>query len=241
MHRRGFTLIELLVVIAIIAILAAILFPVFAQAREKARTTACLSNTKQLGTASAMYMQDWDEQLVPTYQYDGPAVCPNLRWWYDMVTPYVKNWGVFQCGSGKGFVTCGKTKVDVNAGTPGVWNSYGTCSNNWCVGSFGGAKSLAAVVEPANTIWIGESSGGPELWTRDGLRGWECPRTRATAVGVRPAGALVCGRHQEGGNFTFVDGHAKWLKTVTHDMWNYAKNGCKGASSAGLGPDVGGC
>ena len=88
MRRRGFTLIELLVVIAIIAILAAILFPVFAQAREKARQTGCLSNTKQLGTASSMYMQDWDEQLVPTYQYDGASgVCANLRWWYDMVTP----------------------------------------------------------------------------------------------------------------------------------------------------------
>src|SRR6476659_5896956 len=96
--RRGFTLIELLVVIAIIAILAAILFPVFAQAREKARATACLSNSKQLGTAFAMYVQDWDESLVPTYQYDGVCCDVNkLRWWYDMVMPYCKNWGVLVC------------------------------------------------------------------------------------------------------------------------------------------------
>jgi len=69
-RSRGFTLIELLVVIAIIAILAAILFPVFAQAREKARCTTCLSNTKQMGSAILMYGQDWDETVVPELAYD---------------------------------------------------------------------------------------------------------------------------------------------------------------------------
>jgi prepilin-type N-terminal cleavage/methylation domain-containing protein/prepilin-type processing-associated H-X9-DG protein len=240
MRTRAFTLIELLVVIAIIAILAAILFPVFAQAREKARTSSCLSNMKQLGTASTMYIQDYDENLVPTYQYDGQSgVCANLRWWYDMVFPYTKNWNLLQCPSGRGFVSCGKTKIDVNGANQGVWNSYGTCSNNLCVGSFGGAKALAAVVEPAGTIWIAESTGGPELWTRDGLRGWECPRT-AIPAGYRPAAALICNRHQEGGNFTFVDGHAKWMRRVTHDMWNLRKDGC---TSPTEGPDraAGGC
>src|ERR1044072_9406710 len=103
MKRRGFTLIELLVVIAIIAILAAILFPVFAQARDKARTTTCFSNSKQLGNAYSMYVQDWDENLLPTYQYDG--ICckvTQLRWWYDMIMPYCKNWNVIQCPSGRG-------------------------------------------------------------------------------------------------------------------------------------------
>jgi prepilin-type N-terminal cleavage/methylation domain-containing protein/prepilin-type processing-associated H-X9-DG protein len=238
MRKRGFTLIELLVVIAIIAILAAILFPGFAQAREKARAATCISNVKQIATASTMYVQDWDEQMVPTYQYyAGFSGNVNyLRWWYDMIMPYVKNWGVLQCPSGRGFVTSGITKVEYNAsGVGGVWNSYGTCSNVVCVGSFGAAKPYAGVVEPANTIWLGESTGGPELWTRDGLWGWTCPKNEIPA-GRRPAGALTCDRHNGGANYAFVDGHAKWLRKTTPEMWNYLKNGLLNATE---GPDVG--
>mgnify|MGYP000903142665 CR=1 FL=1 len=82
---RGFTLIELLVVIAIIAILAAILFPVFAQAREKARQATCQSNLKQLGTAAAMYEQDYDETVLPAAI---PFTVGNM--WFDLVQPYIK-------------------------------------------------------------------------------------------------------------------------------------------------------
>src|SRR6476659_6093790 len=85
-HRRGFTLIELLVVIAIIAILAAILFPVFAQARAKARQTSCTSNMKQVGLAILMYATDYDEQL-PWGASNGGATTTT---WYDLVEPYVK-------------------------------------------------------------------------------------------------------------------------------------------------------
>jgi prepilin-type N-terminal cleavage/methylation domain-containing protein/prepilin-type processing-associated H-X9-DG protein len=94
--RTGFTLIELLVVIAIIAVLAAILFPVFAQARDKARQASCLSNEKQIGTAVMMYAQDHDEGLPPwwtTTQY-GP-----YTYWHFHLKPYVKNLGVFICPS----------------------------------------------------------------------------------------------------------------------------------------------
>jgi prepilin-type N-terminal cleavage/methylation domain-containing protein len=100
MKRAAFTLIELLVVIAIIAILAAILFPVFAQAREKARQTACLSNMKQIGTGLLMYMQDYDEIYPMHIDCDrnmSPA-CPNLAW-MNMIDPYVKNKQIFSCSS----------------------------------------------------------------------------------------------------------------------------------------------
>ncbi len=112
-RRRGFTLIELLVVIAIIAILAAILFPVFAQAREKARQTSCLSNIKQIGTGMMMYVQDFDE-TYPMNQYDDPTrpntpADPRFRLWTVVVAPYIKNadttsygqsgGGVFKCPS----------------------------------------------------------------------------------------------------------------------------------------------
>src|SRR6202035_4755634 len=98
----GFTLIELLVVIAIIAILAAILFPVFAQAREKARQTACLNNLKQMGTAIAMYTQDYDENLPGWYFSLWGANFPehsNYSWGllYFTLQPYIKNYAVFDC------------------------------------------------------------------------------------------------------------------------------------------------
>src|SRR5207249_3350136 len=115
-HRpRGFTLIELLVVIAIIAILAAILFPVFAQAREAARKTTCLSNLKQLGIGWTMYSSDYDEQAVPwnlryknknQYDANGVSLC-----WDRLIQPYVKNTAVLACPSDSG-----STKPDL----PGI-------------------------------------------------------------------------------------------------------------------------
>ena len=103
MSRRAFTLIELLVVIAIIAILAAILFPVFAQARESARQTACLSNDKQLGTSLTMYGQDYDGRMPQTEYADPNALdnaqqIPHTHWSY-IVQPYIKNQQIFVCPS----------------------------------------------------------------------------------------------------------------------------------------------
>ncbi|HSV72455.1 MAG TPA: prepilin-type N-terminal cleavage/methylation domain-containing protein [Chthonomonadales bacterium] len=95
--RRGFTLIELLAVIAIIAIIAAILFPVFAQARESARAISCTSNLRQLGTAIRMYMQDYEDMVMPGYQYVGGRGANQLLWYPDILNPYVRNAGIFLC------------------------------------------------------------------------------------------------------------------------------------------------
>src|SRR5215470_19728393 len=108
-RRKAFTLIELLVVIAIIAILAAILFPVFAQAREAARKTSCLSNTKQLGLAIMQYVQDYDE-MYPSNSWDTPAIGvtdqdtkdPTYKSaiiWMWRVMPYMKNKQILVCPS----------------------------------------------------------------------------------------------------------------------------------------------
>ena len=100
--KSAFTLIELLVVIAIIAILAAILFPVFAQARAKARQTACLSNMRQIGTSIMMYVQDYDETYPPSQvNIDPPAPANSVMSWPTLIFPYVKNEGIFVCPDGE--------------------------------------------------------------------------------------------------------------------------------------------
>jgi prepilin-type N-terminal cleavage/methylation domain-containing protein/prepilin-type processing-associated H-X9-DG protein len=97
-NTKGFTLIELLVVIAIIAILAAILFPVFAQAREKARTSACLNNTKQMAIATRFYSDDWDQILPTTTVYPGPNPWSH-GYWMKLLQPYLKTTAVYRCPS----------------------------------------------------------------------------------------------------------------------------------------------
>ncbi|MBW3622103.1 MAG: DUF1559 domain-containing protein [Armatimonadetes bacterium] len=102
MHKkRGFTLIELLVVIAIIAILAAILFPVFAQARERARTSSCLNNTKQMGIAVYTYMQDWEDHFPSAQRYPAPEHLDRYGYgfWMAQLMPHLKSWQVFRCPS----------------------------------------------------------------------------------------------------------------------------------------------
>ncbi len=137
--RAGFTLIELLVVIAIIAILAAILFPVFAKAREKARQTSCGSNEKQVGLAILQYTQDYDEQFPNGY--------PDAQiGWAGQILSYVKNSGVFKCPDDS-------TSVD------GVYTpvSYAFNLNLIVVG--GAGEPLQMLNGPANTVMACEISG----------------------------------------------------------------------------------
>jgi prepilin-type N-terminal cleavage/methylation domain-containing protein/prepilin-type processing-associated H-X9-DG protein len=149
MMRKGFTLIELLVVIAIIAILAAILFPVFARAREKARQTSCLSHVKQIVLGAVMYAQDYDETFPGCY--NGGSV--GEREWYVVLQPYLKNEQLLICPSWQSFPSYDD---------PGL--SYGW-NYRWV--TFGTA--LAAFEKPAETVLIADGS----RWFLDGTHGSE--------------------------------------------------------------------
>ncbi len=196
--RKGFTLIELLVVIAIIAILAAILFPVFARAREKARQSNCLSNLKQLGLAALMYAQDYDE-LLPYEDYDTDASGDEGAGdttWRSVVLPYCKNQQIFFCPSKKmtSSVFDGGADYGENAG-------YAINVCHWTSGSptppFG--QALARVEDTASCILFLESDGTHEIGCETNDRGWQ-------------PSASYGKRHNDGANYAFVDGHGKWLK-----------------------------
>jgi prepilin-type N-terminal cleavage/methylation domain-containing protein/prepilin-type processing-associated H-X9-DG protein len=192
--RRGFTLIELLVVIAIIAILAAILFPVFARAREKARQASCLSNLKQFGTALLMYSTDYDECIPP--HNDNAAPYPSYDWRYDTILyrlyPYVKNKQLYRCPSDTGY-------TDPSASVAGDgkrWWSYGF---NTLLGGNGTPDSYFA--DPANTIVFLDGEEEDMGVEDDG----DLPYSDVNNLAAYR-------RHNDGANYAFADGHAKWFK-----------------------------
>jgi len=199
---RGFTLIELLVVIAIIAILAAILFPVFARAREKARQSSCLSNLKQIGTSVLMYAQDYDEMYpINTNITANPAAQIPLTW-PNRLMPYIKNTQLFKCPSD------GRAPaVDFPGCRPILesyaWNAY--FGRETDCGEFR-TLSLAAVAAPAQCAMLWDDNAN---WYAQGYGAWfntidnpDCARSFD--------GEVLQGRHNDGDNFMFADGHAKW-------------------------------
>jgi prepilin-type N-terminal cleavage/methylation domain-containing protein/prepilin-type processing-associated H-X9-DG protein len=186
---NGFTLIELLVVIAIIAILAAILFPVFAQARESARTASCLSNVKQISLGIMMYVQDYDEKFCPSrYSTKGPAFdTPDTPWnntknehtdWAHLIYPYVKNTQIFHCPSAADGqqLDPGNVNSDTTGATTYAVNNRLT--GRWGQGEWQGHDmiKLAAMSFPATTIMVVENSsqgsGGSENNEKNGW-GWD--------------------------------------------------------------------
>ena len=193
--RRGFTLIELLVVIAIIAILAAILFPVFAKAREKARQTSCLSNEKQICLAILMYAQDYDERFPGLFMPNGVTT----PWYVDLILPYVKNTQIFQCPSNSNITLSG-------------WGyTYGACGYvaDCAVCGGGSGIAMASMSHPATSVLLGETSGDGRI-----------PACNPAGVVWNDASHYGCKgaideRHNDGSNYGFADGHAKWQKRGT--------------------------
>jgi prepilin-type N-terminal cleavage/methylation domain-containing protein/prepilin-type processing-associated H-X9-DG protein len=244
-RRSGFTLIELLVVIAIIAILAAILFPVFAQAREKARQTSCVSNLKQIGLGVTMYAQDYDEKMPFNYQYHwdakGKQIPGVLDWWQDLCRPYMKNEQVYTCPSASPhtqenywrpagtpnplirdyIANAAATAADRGFWPPGSKRSdrVGPFTNNWNNDSV----ALAQVEDPAGTIAIFDGSRYDEIWALNQSDCWKPSPLPPADKQYRWPG-VVAKRHNDGFVAAYVDGHAKWLKDSRCGEWTIFAN-----------------
>lgn len=231
-HRvKGFTLIELLVVIAIIAILAAILFPVFAQAREKARAASCLSNTKQVSLSLMMYTQDYDERYVLNNQgfWQSDAKGSYLNTWIELLAPYIKNVQVWVC-------------PDASASS-GLYTSYGRTASGYILNqvywadanlgqlfehSINGAPAIIASVDaPATTVFAADGGAcptttyngttmngtqwDPEQLVNDGGIYVQPTATPYPVIRCVYQGAII-GRHNGGANVSWMDGHSKFMR-----------------------------
>jgi prepilin-type N-terminal cleavage/methylation domain-containing protein/prepilin-type processing-associated H-X9-DG protein len=212
--KKGFTLIELLVVIAIIAILAAILFPVFGRARENARRSSCQSNLKQIALGVKQYVQDYDEKfpLQGTTQSTG---------WAITIQPYIKSTQLFQCPS--------ETNPAVDTSLdPTLVASYGAAgySDYWYNQRLSGQSEAAANYisntlmngDGGGTVASGGATGGQANYGLVGPGGaLAANAANGNLVGVAFNRAITgnisyAGRHLEGANFSYADGHVKWLK-----------------------------
>ena len=215
-RSRGFTLIELLVVIAIIAILAAILFPVFARAREKARQASCMSNVKQLTLGMLMYAQDYDEVFAPRYidTVEGERI-----WWVPRVgsdgplpalgEPYLKNVQIAFCPSEKGNFTYGYNRMlGVNPSSEPV-------------------VAMASVQRPAELLLFSDNTwGSPILYTpSQGVGNWGANFVNppgSSGANIRWGENCPFGRHNGSVNVGFADGHVKAMQPI--ELWSDGTN-----------------
>jgi len=223
---RGFTLIELLVVIAIIAILAAILFPVFARARENARRASCMSNLKQIGLGFMMYVQDYDEKFPPyLINYTSPptepnGVTPNNPYaWADALQPYIKSTQVFQCPSESKSAPLGVAGSPF-AGQPDP-ASWGY--TDYWFNSTLSKQSQAIITSASLTVLSGDGSSGNAYYFYNGCSitgnasDITCDGTTPYSTMLSTKQAGLFSRHLDGINYAFADGHVKWLKSSIVD------------------------
>lgn len=196
-QKPAFTLIELLVVIAIIAILAAILFPVFARAREKARQTGCLSNGRQIGMALQMYAQDWDEGL-PLNGHSGADTG-----WLTTLQTYSRSRLLNRCPS----------DASANWDRPdGRVTSYAT---SFYFTPEGGFTTLASATRPAETVCLAEAT---ENTRGDHFHAHTWVKQRGSSTVIDPREEIAPERHSGGAIYVFLDGHAKWHRL--EQLWN---------------------
>jgi len=217
----AFTLIELLVVIAIIAILAAILFPVFARARENARRASCMSNLKQMGLGIAQYKQDYDEKW-PGF---GLGTSGDSKWG-QAIQPYLKSVQIFQCPSEP---TPGNSNPNAEpySGTYGVTSFsdyfYNAGITDYVPNVGNPGKSDAALSQPSLTIAVGDNgpydAGNIIPYYQDGSHnGFNCAGIIVASTDTNCADAAfnrtAAVRHLEGANYGFADGHVKWYRST---------------------------
>ncbi len=228
----GFTLIELLVVIAIIAILAAILFPVFARAREKARASACLSHGKQIALAIAQYVQDYDERY-PSNHY---AI------YYLAVQPYIKNVDVWRCPSGSGNYPVRGEFWGLGTGVIANMKT-GWAANSDVMGGWGNTipKALFMIRWPTDMVLMADADcwSPYENTTSQTVQGAFSACRDVNHVffnsrwGIEPmrGGGRIGPKHNDGANYIFADYHVKFLRKPPEDCANYMTNMPRGARS----------
>lgn len=216
--KNGFTLIELLVVIAIISILASILFPAFARARENARRASCQSNLKQIALGVFQYTQDYDERF-PLRLINGSGSPPvsnganasNPFGWADALQPYLKSTQIFQCPSETttpATATSGPFSGRVDPTAAGY-------TDYWFNSRLSG-QSQAAIDSVSQTVMNGDGTGDRSYYWYNGcnVNGEDDNLCDPDSTGIMGLGRGHS-RHLDGGNFAFADGHVKWYKGIT--------------------------
>lgn len=206
-QRKAFTLIELLVVIAIIAILAAILFPVFARARENARRSSCQSNLKQIGFGVLQYVQDYDE-VMPRVDDDGAAPL-----WMDNIYPYIKSYQVFKCPSDSRQFTPGPNSEasSIAANVLGRQNS-GNLTHPWTTRTWTGANTFVVRLLPeirfASTTLLA-ADGNDYAWSCNNIANTSCGAFSVNSTTEPRSFGELQERHLGTINTLWVDGHVK--------------------------------
>jgi prepilin-type N-terminal cleavage/methylation domain-containing protein/prepilin-type processing-associated H-X9-DG protein len=242
-RAAGFTLIELLVVIAIIAILAAILFPVFAQAREKARQTMCLSNMRQMGLALNMYREDFDGRNPNEWPWYKQGIFDWDHTFLEVISPYTKSHQIAACPSAQSNLYYSRVDARPKSANQGgnpicfLMNETG-----WCDGIYMGYEiSDAEVTRPSDIIFVGEAVNDKE-WTNFHIAYTTAADVKGSTCGHNPAfdqpialtdlyntpgcdwgkqgyKVIYPPRHNGGNSYVFYDGHVRWMKSFTGRNW----------------------